>query len=337
MVKTIIQNFAAQRYAHTGLLNYKSAFKERFWCKIKVVNKASAVIRVRSYGLLLHGFNGIRRELCNVLDQLAVDKSTGYVPDWNEYARLCRVDIFADVAWRGRFKQEQFKTRLRKLFYAKSGESARGETFAYGDRSIFACRVYHKSSEIDVHNKQYMRSIWEAVGHIDNDDVQRVEFEHRSKKLDEIYPGRTLGQVGEDTFSKLWSYDLDTIEYMAERAKNRNLHKKKRHPVWKALRNTLYTEYPELTKKQFEKAKRDYYYTRARKNTLRFLTFDYHDFYDVPLAFVDKFNFTKEEFRVAKIVTSEGFLLHDWSESIGVEVLGNADFADYNETAVATL
>jgi hypothetical protein len=52
---------------------------------------------------------------------------------------------------------------------------------------------------------------------------------------------------------------------------------------------------------------------------------------------VDKFNFTKEEFRMAKIVTSEGFLLHDWSESAGVEVLGNADFTDYNETAVVRL
>lgn len=38
MVKTIIQNFAAQRYAHADLLNYKNAFKERFSCKIKVVS-----------------------------------------------------------------------------------------------------------------------------------------------------------------------------------------------------------------------------------------------------------------------------------------------------------
>ncbi|MGH7457323.1 MAG: hypothetical protein ACRENG_38590 [bacterium] len=186
-----------------------------------------------------------------------------------------------------------------------------------------------------MHNKQYMRSIWEGIGHIDNDDVYRVEFEHRSKKLDEIYPGRTLGQIGGDTFSSLWSYDLDTIEYMKSKASYDNLYKKKRHPVWKALRDVLYTEYPELTKKQFQKAKRDYYYMRARKNTLRFLTFDYHDFSDIPLAFVDKFNFTREEFRAAKIITSEGFLLHDWDESVGVEVLGNADFADYNETAVA--
>ncbi|MGH7457445.1 MAG: hypothetical protein ACRENG_39210, partial [bacterium] len=35
-----------------------------------LVNRASAVIRVRSYGLLMRGFDGVRRELCNVLDQL---------------------------------------------------------------------------------------------------------------------------------------------------------------------------------------------------------------------------------------------------------------------------
>jgi hypothetical protein len=35
----IVQNFTAQRYAQSGLFTFvKSAFKEQFWCKIKVQN-----------------------------------------------------------------------------------------------------------------------------------------------------------------------------------------------------------------------------------------------------------------------------------------------------------
>ena len=265
------------------------------------INRRTAFVKVLSLAFELRGFDGVVLWLCRILDRM---KSRPDAVAWLEFLRVSRVDVFCDFAYAGDFALDQFRTKLKKSGFFQSGENSEAVTIYFGSRHSLLVRLYVKSAEIEHSGKTYLRSNWREQG-CERARVWRLEFEYHKEKLNEICPYRELVAFDDNTIAQLFSYGVNTFEYVTEPDEHRNLHRKALHPIWRELQGLFSAEYS-IKPKRVRGANIEYRYKRARPWVISWLAAREIAYHDLPRQYVEDFAITRGEYRKALLELAAG-------------------------------
>ena len=322
------------------IINELNFTRSRAWLKtfpvsfrigafILYLNRTAMYIQVTSLGLEMKGFKGIAYWLKDILDRLMVkpklkqpkefaeskfnqvktnlngdnvDSLFEYdlspnIP-WFEYLTVSRIDTYCDFIYDGNFNPNQFKTRLstKATFESQNG----GITYYWGDRSVYCVRLYRKDVESAKHGKEYLKAAWQDNERYTGQNVWRLEFEFRKRKLDELGPRQLAFFLEQSTIDRLWHYGIENLQYMEKEAQNRNLDKNKVHPLWQQLNKALMSEYS-IELHRVRQYSLDFRYMMARKYVLSYYALQANDYLDIPLEIIQTFKISEEEFNQVKI------------------------------------
>ncbi|MBD3339307.1 MAG: hypothetical protein GF353_09370 [Candidatus Lokiarchaeota archaeon] len=258
------------------------------------INRKSAYIKVLSLAFELHGFEAVVVLLCKILDQLLCFEKPG---TWQEQLRISRIDVYVDFAYNGDFNMAQFRTKLRKKGFFRSGENSEAVTYYFGSRELLLIRLYVKSEEIKKSGKDYLKSHWKACDCQDA-TIWRLEFEFHKDKILEICSTRNLSLIDWLFIEKLFAYGLDALEYAIEPDDNGNIYRKPLHPLWKTLQTSFRTEY-NISRKAVTDADIKYRFKRARRCVISWLVAQNFDYDDIDPFYIENFRIDRYDYDVA--------------------------------------
>lgn len=266
------------------------------------INRRTAYVKVLSLAFELRGFDGVIMWLCRILDKLK--SSYPVAVPWLEFLKVSRIDVFCDFAYSGSFSHDQFRTKLRRSGFFQSGEDFEAVTFYFGNRHALLVRLYVKSAEIENSGKTYLKANWGEHGN-GCSRVWRLEFEYHKLKLEEICHYRELVAYDSNTIEQLFSYGVNSFEYVTEAAKNRNLSKKPLHPIWQMFQGVFCAEYS-VKKKAVKGANVEYRYKRARPWVIAWLAARELRYDEIPRRYVEDFDITLAEYSKAVLQVTVG-------------------------------
>lgn len=283
------------------------------------INRRTAFVKVLSLAFELRGFDGVVLWLCRILEKM---KSRLVPVPWLEFLKVSRVDVFCDFAYAGDFALDQFRTKLKKSGFFQSGENAEAMTIYFGSRHSLLVRLYVKSAEIEHSGKTYLRSNWQEHG-CGGSRVWRLEFEYHKHKLSEICHYRELVGFDAGVIAQLFSYGVNTFEYVVEADNHRHLSRKALHPVWQQLQELFAAEYS-IKRKSVGSANIDYRYKRARPWVISWLAAREIAYHEVPEQYREDFDITRSEYEKARLELTVGSnSITDYFENDSVEIEEN--------------
>lgn len=258
------------------------------------INRKASFVKVSSLAFEMRGFENTVAWLCRVLDRM---KSQLVSVKWLECLRVNRLDVFCDFAYDGDFELDQFRTKLKRSGFFQSGENGEGKTIYFGSRSSMLVRLYVKSAEIEHSGKVYLKENWQAQG-CEDSRIWRLEYEFHKDKLEELAGARELVNFDGGTIAKLFSYGVNSFEYVTESAEHRNLSRKPLHPIWQQLHEKFNVEY-EIKPKRARAVDIDYRRKRAGKLVMGWLAAREIPFEDLPAQYVKDFLISRESYEKA--------------------------------------
>lgn len=205
-----------------------SLFNDRYNLRIsssRAKQLPLASIQVKSWYLMSRGVADLMEELSALMQSLGQVDDDGHI----SRADLCvdfvsPYDLFS-------LPREAWVGRAKNAHQYWSGDQCTG--WVIGQGGPLSCRLYDKTTEIELTDKQYMHHVWADHGWLGELPVYRLEFQFKREVL------RSLGLVIADDLpanaGKLWRYAMQWLRLCQPNPNDSKHSRWPTHPVWEAL------------------------------------------------------------------------------------------------------